>query len=305
MRQAVEQDQGQLTETQRRLCDDVLVALESHWQRHIAAVDGISEQVSGADEQAAALAELQQVLDERGWQAVEDNTVLRVAENDAWYRSWERLESSQAEGAEGEATPVSFLQLFSQPDAYRGRPVRIEGTARLGYHVVSRTGRFGIDSYDVLWIRPADGTDAPIAAYVRAVPAGFPPLAERVPHQDGTPLREEVTVTGLFFKRWLYGSRGGPNLAPLVLGEVTQWTPRTAATTEGQVEWAGGWTPVARAHGRSRYGAGLCRLGVSPESPVRPRRPAGDPQAGRAAVVRRRISSAVGRRIVASLESRG
>ncbi|MHB8861234.1 MAG: hypothetical protein ACYC6N_02435 [Pirellulaceae bacterium] len=228
--QAVEQDQkqGRLTETQRRLCEQVLVTLESRWQQQLAALTMLSQPVSLSDQQAAALAELQQVLDERGWQAVEDNTVLRAAENDAWYRSWEQVESPRAARSQNEAIPVSFVQLFSQPEVYRGQSVRITGTARLGYHVASRTGRFGIDGYYVLWIRPADGTDSPIAAYVRTLPAGFPPLAPRIPNQDATPLHEEITVTGLFFKRWLYGSRSGPNLAPLVLGQVTQWRRPTA-----------------------------------------------------------------------------
>ena len=75
------------------------------------------------------------------------------------------------------ACPVSFVQLFSQPDAYRGRLVQVRGTARLGYHVASREQRFGIDGYDVVWLRPADGSNSPMAVYVRTLPAGFPQLA--------------------------------------------------------------------------------------------------------------------------------
>ncbi|MHB8969023.1 MAG: hypothetical protein ACYC3X_02980 [Pirellulaceae bacterium] len=238
-RQAVEQaphpNQIQLTEAQQRLCDEVLVALENRWQQQLAALREFSEHVAFPHEPPAPLAELQDILDERAWQAVEDNTVLRSAENEAWYRSWEHVESPAADRSAADATPVSFVQLFSQPAVYRGQSVQVQGTARLGYHVASRAGRFGIDGYYVLWIRPADGTDSPFAAYVRTLPAGFPPLAERVPNQDGTPLREEVTVTGLFFKRWLYSSRGGPNLAPLVLGQVTQWTPPVAE--DRRAEW--------------------------------------------------------------------
>jgi hypothetical protein len=33
----------------------------------------------------------------------------------------------------------------------------------------------------------------------------------------------------VFFKRWLYRSQSGLNLAPLVLGQITQWAPRSTS----------------------------------------------------------------------------
>ena len=71
-----------------------------------------------------------------------------------------------------------------------------------------------------------------MAVYLRAIPTGFPQLKERTQGDDGRVLQEEVMVTGVFFKRWLYGSRGGLNLAPLILGEITQWTPRSSVRAD-------------------------------------------------------------------------
>jgi hypothetical protein len=231
-RRVVEEDQDQLTEAQRQLCRDVLGALHGRWRRQLSALAALQGAASLPDDQIATLVDLQQVLDERAWQAVEDNTVLRSAEHEAWFRSWELLESPAAQAVTRANSPVSFVQLFSQPDAYRGRVVQVSGTARLGYHIVSRDQRFGIDGYYVVWLRPADGSNAPMVVYLRTVPTGFPQLGERAPGQDGTVLQEKVTVTGVFFKRWLYGSRGGLNLAPLILGRITQWTPPPRAPVD-------------------------------------------------------------------------
>ena len=115
------------------------------------------------------------------------------------------------------------------------RPARASaGYARLGYQAASREERFDIAGYGVVWLRPADGSNSPIAVYLRTLPPGFPQLKARAPGVDGTVLHEEITVTGVFFKRWLYGSRGGLNLAPLILGQITQWTrPPQASTNDG------------------------------------------------------------------------
>ena len=124
--------------------------------------------------------------------------------------------------------------MFSQPNEYRGKLVKIRGDVRLGYHVPSRHTRFGIEGYNVLWVRPADGVDSPMVVYCRELPGGFPTVSERGGTGEGTRLDEEVEFTGLFFKRWLYRSRSGLNLAPLFLARVTHWQPRQAGTANAQ-----------------------------------------------------------------------
>ena len=225
LQQNLEREQATLTPAQQQQCRDVIAQLAQTAEGQIAALQALAEPTTPSPDQSAALGSLQKTLDERAWNAVEDNTVLRSADNEAWNRAWEFLASPEATKV---AEPVSFVQLFAQSEAYRGRAVQVRGTARLGYQVKSRSERQGIRSYYVLWLRPADDSETPMVVYVASLPAGFPPLTERTPPGDGTALREEVTVTGLHFKRWLYGSQGGPNLAPLILGKITDWSPGEA-----------------------------------------------------------------------------
>jgi hypothetical protein len=234
LRKNLERDQSILTPAQQDQCREVVAQLERTSAEQLAALRAIVEPGPLSPDQAAALDSLQKTLDARAWKAVEDNTVLRSADNEAWNRAWE-LVALPATTAQAES--ATFVQLFAQSKAYRGRAVRVQGTARLGYRVLSRTKRQGLDGYYVLWLHPADGTDSPIAVYVASLPAGFPPLAERTSlgndtTSNGTVLHEDVTVTGLYFKRWLYGSQGGPNLAPLIIGSITDWSP-PAASSDG------------------------------------------------------------------------
>jgi hypothetical protein len=222
-REAIARQHDELTEAQQQLGDEVLALLESHVQQQLSALAQLPHSEPLSEEQSQALAELQAVLDERAWRAVEDNTVLRSAEDEAWYRSWEILAAQSPDALRGADGPVSFVQLFSQPGVYRGRLVKVAGVARYGYRVASRQPRYGIAQYYVLWLRPSDGGDSPFAVYLLDLPAGFPSLAERAAGAAGTELHQPVEITGLFFKRWLYASRGGLDLAPLILGKITSW----------------------------------------------------------------------------------
>jgi hypothetical protein len=221
LQQNLEHEQTTLTPAQQKQCREVIAQLAQTADGQMAALQALAEPTTPSPDQSAALESLQKTLDTRAWNAVEDNTVLRSADNEAWNRTWELLASPEATRV---AEPVSFVQLFAQSEVYRGRAVQVRGTARLGYQVKSRSERQGIHGYYVLWLRPADGSETPMVVYVASLPVGFPALTERTPLSDGTALREEVTVTGLHFKRWLYGSQGGPNLAPLILGKITDWS---------------------------------------------------------------------------------
>ena len=101
-----------------------------------------------------------------------------------------------------------------------GRLVTVSGTAELAYHVAAPENDLGIDRYFIFWLRPGDGSDAPIVAYALELPDGFPDIGN-----DHTNLREEMTFTGYFFKRWAYGARDGIRTAPLVLAKRPTWRP--------------------------------------------------------------------------------
>jgi hypothetical protein len=115
---------------------------------------------------------------------------------------------------------VGFVQLFRQANEYRGQLVTISGTAELAYRVAAPKNDLGIDRYYVFWLRPVDGSDAPMVAYALELPEGFPHVGS-----DQTKLREELTCTGTFFKRWAYGARDGIRTAPMILVKRPTWQP--------------------------------------------------------------------------------
>ncbi len=98
--------------------------------------------------------------------------------------------------------------------------VTVSGTAELAYHVAAPKNDLGIETYYVFWLRPGDGSDAPIVAYALELPDGFPDVGS-----DQTKLREEMTFTGYFFKRWAYGAHDGIRTAPMILAKRPAWQP--------------------------------------------------------------------------------
>jgi hypothetical protein len=89
----------------------------------------------------------------------------------------------------------------------------------------SKDNVLGVETQYLLWVQPIEGPTSPIVVYALDLPAGFPSLAD--PNSVGgyTRLREDVEITGYFFKRWAYGARDGVNTAPLVLAKTPLWFP--------------------------------------------------------------------------------
>jgi hypothetical protein len=228
----VASDRDQMTDEQKRVCLEVLELSKRSWEKQrealVAAVDP-DELTVGHREQ---LTQLQRTLDERALNLIEDNRVLRSVENEAWFRLWENLNQSESLP---EATHVAtYVQLFSQPNEYRGRLVKVKGQARMAYHVQAAKNPFGIEGYYVFAVLPQEGGDNPLIVYCLDVPDGFPAIKDRDVDRGTTTLRDDMEFTGYFFKRWVYQSRGGPNLAPLVIARVSQWKPRTIASTSAK-----------------------------------------------------------------------
>ena len=167
--------------------------------------------------------------------------MLQAAETEAWYRCWDQLQSLTLQQYAQATGPLNFVQLFSQPNEYRGRLIRVRGTARSGYRKDARDPRFGVTGYIVLGLRPDDDSASPIAIYCTELPEGFPEIEEADELGRGTAIDEDVEITGYFFKRWLHRSKGGMNFAPLILGKVTQWQPSAATQQRGTRAPLAGW----------------------------------------------------------------
>ena len=148
---------------------------------------------------------------------IRDDTVFRGAEAAAWF-SWCALMQHADRAAVGEvAQPVGFLQLFRQPDEYRGRLVRVAGIVRRAHRVPAHDNQQGVAGYWQCWLFTDEGSTNPIVVYALDMPAEFP---------TGMELYEQVAFNGLFFKRWAYEARGGTMTAPLILSPGGDWQPR-------------------------------------------------------------------------------
>ncbi len=168
-----------------------------------------------------ALAKLQATLDDLALAEVRDDMVARPQERTAWFRCFEKLQALSDTQLQSQSVgEVGFVQLFRQTNEYRGKLVKVSGTAEWAYQVIAPNNDLGIEHYYIFWVRPADGSDSPIVAYALDLPAGFPNVGN-----DRTKLSERVSFTGFFFKRWAYGAQDGIRTAPQVLANVPEWHP--------------------------------------------------------------------------------
>jgi hypothetical protein len=160
-------------------------------------------------------------------QTVEDDTVFRPAEADAWFHLLDLLKQPQIQKLAGEARRVSYAQLQRQPAAYRGQLVQVEGTARGAFYKKAPKNSYGITGYHQLWIEAKGGPPNPIVVYCLDVPQGFP---------SGEELDAQVSLAGFSYKRWAYESRGGITTAPVVLAAALNWQKPQPAAPAPQVE---------------------------------------------------------------------
>jgi hypothetical protein len=202
---------GVLAEADERFTSELLPALRAR----------INDQAL-TEGQQQELQQLAPVVIAEAAKAVQDDTVFRPAERDVWFALLSQVQSLPLAEARRQATPVTYLQLAREPQTYRGRLVRLEGTVRRAYRERAIDNRLGIREYFVLWLQPAGNGTAPIAVYCLQTPPGFPRVADKGAGEP-TKLREEVRLAGVFFKRWAYASHEGVSTAPLVLAATFEW----------------------------------------------------------------------------------
>jgi hypothetical protein len=168
---------------------------------------------------------LQSLLDELAAKEIRDDSFWRPEERHAWFRWFEILRQRNPTELQRDSIGyVGFLTLFKQSEDYRGKLVTIRGTARLAYRVQAPENIHGITGYVVYWVKPAGGPNSPIVVYALETPEGFPEIKDKDLDRTTTPLNEEVTVTGYFFKRWAYPGQSGLHTAPLILARSPIWT---------------------------------------------------------------------------------
>ena len=148
---------------------------------------------------------------------LEDNTVLRSAENQAWLTMFRLLQQTTQSEIEAQSIGgVGFVQLFRQTDVYRGHLVTTSGTIRRIEKIEAWPNELGL-SYYYRWIlKPEGGSNSPIVVYSLEMPDQL---------SVGDDLRHHASFTGFCYKRWAYLAGDGTRIAPLLLAKTASWSP--------------------------------------------------------------------------------
>lgn len=126
--------------------------------------------------------------------------------------------------------PVTYAQLFRQPNQYRGQLVTVSGIVRRANQIDLFPNEYGLKAYYQIWLWPTDNPSSPIVIYCLDLPKGFPTGMEFV---------EEAEVTGFFFKRWAYMAKDGLRTAPTILAKTLDWQKRPVMKAAEPAEtWA-------------------------------------------------------------------
>lgn len=156
-------------------------------------------------------------LDPSVLKAVKDDTPFRDEEQAAWFGLFGILRDADSRALQRASLGnVTYVQLFDQPDVYRGKLVTLGGVVRRTETMNAPKNEAGIAAYTRAILEPADGSNNPIILYVLELPEGFP---------AGPDVSAKVTLTGYAFKRWVYTAQDGLRLAPVVLAKTLRWYP--------------------------------------------------------------------------------
>jgi hypothetical protein len=133
--------------------------------------------------------------------------------------------------------------LTKQSDEYRGQLVRIIGNHVTNPIPTTQVVRgWGEFEYDVVWIRPVDGSQQPICIYsLRQPENGWPTIASSPVSESsaegkplvGKPLDSDaedtplVEISGILLKRLAYPSQRGIDVAPVLIASSVRWLPDT------------------------------------------------------------------------------
>lgn len=229
------QSLGQLKDDDRKLWSAALRGAGGRFSGELLpAVQSLIDGRTPTEAEELALAGLSRTFAHLTLAQIQDDSVFRPAERDIWFQLLADVHQTPAgELAARSLGRVTYLQLFKQPADYRGKVVTVKGTAKLAYRVQAPSNYLGIKQYFVYWIQPESGPASPIVVYALDAPPGFREIKDKDLDRQTTKLREEVEVTGVFFKRWAYPAAEGTYTAPLIIAKAPAWRPASADLTAG------------------------------------------------------------------------
>ena len=229
-RESIQKSGEDEPEDQRQTWTLVLSQIEERWNHQKDALMLASEGRVLTTKDKQVLAELQNACDQYSLSMVEDNTLRsRWQEHDAWYRLLEQCQLSTVDELEKRATGrVGYLQLYRQPEHFRGKLVKIRGTVRSAYRAVARKNIYGIEEYYVFVVKPAGGPNSPMFVYSLHTPPGFPTIVEKDDQGAATTLDHKVEFTGFYFKNCAYRAKDTTRVAPMLMARMPVWESNLA-----------------------------------------------------------------------------
>jgi len=148
---------------------------------------------------------------------IRDNQPFRPGEAAAWFNLLSVLRDADPAALEKDASAVGFVQLYQQPEAYRGHLVSFNGRIRrIQWRDVAKN-KEGIAGYYELVLKPQAGPPRPVMAYVLDLPEKLKSLSEEID--------EPIQLTGFFFKNWVYAGKNATYVAPVLLARDVRWSP--------------------------------------------------------------------------------
>jgi len=146
--------------------------------------------------------------------AVRDKARFRAEEQDAWFHLFAILKAADPVALrEASIGRIARIQLSEQSSDYRGELVTIVGVIRGTRWKAAPKNNYGIAGYYQTWVQPDDSPEWPTVVYCLEWPKDFP---------QGMNIAQRAVVTGFYFKQWLYKSKGGLDVAPVILARDVQ-----------------------------------------------------------------------------------
>lgn len=160
----------------------------------------------------------------------ENSLFIRRAEGPAYWKVLAKVRDvPQADLEQAALQDVTYTQLFSDPDAYRGRLVSLEGELLQLNRLPQHDNDAQIGTVYEGWLRNADSGKNPYVFHCLDKPAGL---------KEGMKLNEKVRISGYFFKRYQYPAQSGLTYAaPMLLAKRIQWFPVVQRKAAADPKW--------------------------------------------------------------------
>lgn len=160
----------------------------------------------------------------------EASLFIRQAEGPAYWTVLAKVRDvPQADLEQAALKDLTYTQIFSDPDFYRGRLITLDGELVKLTRLPSRENPAKIETVYEGWMINADSGKNPYVFHCLDKPAGL---------LEGDKLSEKVRITGYFFKRYQYPAKSGLTYAaPLLLAKRIRWFPPVQRKAAADPRW--------------------------------------------------------------------